>query len=226
MILRLLALLLVALPAFAQDKADVDVTTITLRAQADREVANDQVVAIVAAEESGQDPAGLANAVNRKVAAATALIKAEASVKYRSAGYQTQPVYKSSRIESWRVSHQLRLEGSDFAAMAQLVGRLQGEMLLRQLSVGLAPETRRAAEDALIAEAIASFHARAEIIRRAMKVSGYRVRSLDVGTSGGIVRPLAMEMARSGVSSSIAAPVIEGGVSTVSVSVSGAIGWR
>lgn len=226
MIARLLALLLLASPAFAQDKVDPNVTTITLRAQADREVANDQVVAIVAAEESGLDPAALANAVNRKAAAATALIKAEPSVKSRSAGYQTQPVYKSGRVESWRVSHQLRLEGSDFAAMALLIGRLQGEMQLRHLAVGLAPETRRAAEDALIAEAIAAFQARAEIVRRSMKSSAYRVRNLDVGTSGGIVRPLAMEMARGGVSSSIAAPAIEGGVSTVTVSVSGTIEWR
>ena len=109
--------------------------------------------------------------------------------------------------------------------MAQLLGRLQGELLVRHLSVGLAPETRRAAEDALVAEAIAAFHARAEIVRRSMKSPAYRVRSLDVGTSGGIVRPLAMEMAR-GAAASIAAPTIEGGVSTVTVSVSGAIDWR
>lgn len=224
--LRLVALIFLALPAFAQDKLEPDVTTITLRAQADREVANDQVVAIVAAEESGTNPAALADAVNRKAAAAAALIRAEPSVKSRSAGYQTQPVTKSGRIESWRVSQQLRLEGSDFAAMAQLIGRLQGEMQLRHLSVGLAPETRRAAEDALIAEAIAAFHARAEIVRRSMKASAYRVRNLDVATSGGFVRPLAMEMVRSAVASPVAPPSIEGGVSTVTVSVSGAIGWR
>jgi predicted secreted protein len=59
-----------------------------------------------------------------------------------------------------------------------------------------------------------------------MKASAYRVRNLDVASSGGIVRPLAMEMARGGIASSVAAPAIEGGVSTVTVSVSGAIGWR
>ena len=101
MILRLLALLLVAVPAHAQEKAEPAPSTVALRAQADREVANDLVVATVAAEETGTDTAALA-----------------AAVKSRSGGYQTFPVYKGGRIESWRVSQQLRLESADFPAMA------------------------------------------------------------------------------------------------------------
>jgi predicted secreted protein len=133
------------------------------------------------------------------------------------------PVYKGGRIESWRVSQQLRLESADFSAMAQLLGKLQGELVVQGLSIGLSPEARRAAEDALIAEAVAAFHARAEIARRALKVQGYRLRNLDIGTSGGIVRPLA-QMARA---SSAAAPVeLEAGVSLVTVSVSGTIELR
>jgi predicted secreted protein len=217
--------LLIALPAFAQDKADPNVATITLRAQAEREVANDQVVVVVAAEETGADPALLSAAVNRKMNAAAALVRAVPAVKSRSGGYQTTPLYKDGRIESWRVSQQLRLESADFAAMAQLTGRLQRELVVRGMSVGLAAETRRSAEDALIAEAIAAFRARAEIARLALKAPAWRVRSLDVGTGGGVIRPLAMEMAATRARPAEPA-MIEGGVSSVTVAVSGTIELR
>ena len=151
MILRLLALLLVAVPAHGQEKSEPAPSTVALRAQADREVANDLVVATVAAEETGTDTAALA-----------------AAVRSRSGGYQTFPVYKGGRIESWRISQQLRLESADFPAMAQLLGQLQRELVVQGLSIGLSPEARRAAEEVLITEAVAAFHARAEIARRAL----------------------------------------------------------
>jgi predicted secreted protein len=224
MILRLLALLLFALPAFAQDmKADPQVTTVALSAQADREVANDQVVVVVAAEEAGLDPAALSAAVNRKMSAAMPLVRAASGVKSRSAGYATYPVYKAGRIESWRVSQQLRLEGSDFAAMAQLVGQLQKDLVVQGLSVGLSPEARRAAEDALVTEAVAAFQARADIARRAMKATASRVRAMDIGTSGGGIRPM-LAMARQRADS--APPSIEGGTTTVAVTVSGTVELR
>ena len=52
MILRLLAAMLISLPALAQDKTDPGPSTVSLRAQADREVANDQVVVTVPAEDA------------------------------------------------------------------------------------------------------------------------------------------------------------------------------
>ncbi len=212
---------LIALPVHARDKHDPRLTTVGLQAQAEREVPNDQIVALVAAEENGKDPAALAASVNRKMAAALAAAREVPAVKARSDNYQTFPLYKEGRIESWRVSQQLRLESAGFAAMAQLIGRLQRELLVRGLSVGLSPEARRTAEDALTAEALAAFHARAALVRQALKAPGYRIRHIDVGASGSVVRPFAQEGMRATASSAPAA--IEPGVSHVTVNVSGTI---
>jgi len=215
--LALLLLLLFPLLAFAEEKS-----TVGLQAQADREVANDQVVAVVAAEDGGRDPAAIAAAVNKRLIAALAVARDYPAVRARSAGYQTSPVYKDGRVESWRVSQQLRLESRDFAAMAELLGKLQRELLVRNLSVGLSTESRRAAEDALVAEAVAAFHARAALVRAALKASGYRIMHIDVGASGAPIRPLAQE----GLRAMAAAPGVEPGTTLVAVSVSGTIELR
>jgi predicted secreted protein len=213
---RLAVFLLLFFPflVFAEDKS-----TVGLQAQADREVANDQVVAIVASDEGGRDPAAIAAVVNKRMTAALAVARDYPAVRTRSAGYQTSPVYKDGRIESWRVSQQLRLESRDFAAMAELIGKLQRELLVRSLSVGLSTESRRAAEDALVGEAVAAFHARAALVRAALKAPGYRIKHIDVGASGAPIRPLAQE----GLRAMAAAPSVEPGTTLVAVSVSGTI---
>jgi predicted secreted protein len=213
---RLLALvfLLAATTAFADDKS-----TVGLQAQADRDVPNDQVIAIVVAEEGGRDPAALASVVNRRMSAALATAREYPAVRARSAGYQTFPMYKDGRIESWRVSQQLRLESRDFALMAELLGKLQRELLVRGLSVGLSSETRRAAEDALVGEAIAAFRARAALVRQALNAAEYRIRHIDVGASGAPIRPMAQE----GLRAMAAAPSVEPGTTQVAVSVTGTI---
>jgi predicted secreted protein len=213
--MRLAALLLFCIPAALLAN---DGSTVGLQAQADREIPNDQVQAVVAAEEGGRDPAAIAAVVNKRMAAALVLARDYPAVRARTAGYQTYPVYKDGRIESWRASQQLRLESRDFAATAELLGKLQRDLLVRNLSVTLSPEARRAAEDALVAEALGAFHARAARVQQGLKAPGYRIKHIDVGTSGAPVRPLAQEMR-----AMAAAPSVEPGTTLVTVSVSGTI---
>jgi predicted secreted protein len=211
-----LAAALLLLPAQAQETLrDV----VVLQAQASREIANDQMVALLAAEASGADPVALADRVNRTMKEALAVAREFPSVKPHSAGYQTQPLYREGRIDGWRVSQELRVESTDFGETARLLGRLQQTLLLRGLSIGLSREARRAAEDALIAEAIAAFNARAALVRDAMKASGFSIRQIDLATGGeGPPRPVAFAAARG-----VAQPAVEPGSSQVVVTASGSI---
>ena len=196
---------------------------VTLQAEASREVENDQLVAVLAAEAQGANPAELAETVNRRMAQALKAAREVPGVKPRSGTYQTFPRYgKDRRIEAWNVSQELRLEATDIAAAARLIGRLQNELNLRSMSLRLSPEARRGIEDSLISEAIAAFQSRAEIARKAMKASAYRVRELHIATAGGgVPRPL-MYAERS--LAAAAAPVaVEAGTSQVTVTASGSI---
>jgi predicted secreted protein len=217
----LVVLLLLAGCASAGEQ-EAQFNVVTLEAQVSREVANDQLVAVLAVELHGPDPAELAQTANRRMAEALKVAAAVPAVKARSGNYQTFPRYdRNQRIESWQVSQELRLESADFAAATRLIGKLQETLVVRSMAVQLSTAARRAAEDALIREAIAAFHARADLVRSAMKAAGYRLRTLNIGTSGGAPPPRPFE------ARALAQPVaVEPGESQVTVTATGSIQLR
>jgi predicted secreted protein len=218
------ALLLLAPCAQAQERDPLLENVVSFEAQASREVDNDQLVAVLAVDLQGADPAVLAAAANRRMAEALKLAAAVPAVKARSGNYQTYPRHdRNQRVEGWQVSQELRLESADFAAATRLIGKLQETLAVRSMAVRLSPAARRAAEDALIAEAIAAFHARAERVRGAMKAAGYRIRSLNLGAAAGGPPPRPLEMRAMSSSAPVA---VEAGVSQVTVTASGSIQLR
>jgi predicted secreted protein len=198
-----------------------ELDVVSLQAEASREVENDQLVAVLAAEAHGANPAELAETVNRSMAEALKTARAVPAIKLRTGNYQTFPRYKGQRIDGWTAAQELRLESGDFTAAARLIGQLQQSLVVRSMTVRLSPEARRGAEDALMSEAIAAFHARADLARKAMKAGSYRVRNIAIGTSGARMAELS---ARTMVSQSPVA--VEGGVSQVTVTISGSIQLR
>jgi predicted secreted protein len=203
----------------AEQQSQFDV--VSFEAQASRDVANDQLVAVLAVELHGPDPAALARTANARMTEALKIAGAVPAVRARSGNYQTSPRYdRNQRVESWQVSQELRLESADFSAATRLIGRLQESLVVRSMAIRLSPEARRAAEDALIAEAIAAFQARAERVRASMKAAGYRIRNLSIGaSSGGPPRPFeARAMAQQ--------VAVDPGESQVTVTASGSIQLR
>ena len=210
-------------PAHAQERPETPFNLVNLSAQAEREVANDTITAVLAVDSEGADPAALADGVNRAMRDALKVAEGYRSVKARSLNYQTWPVYDKARIIRWRVRQELRIESRDFAQATELIGKLQSTLVVSGLTVGLSPEARKQAENALIVEALAAFHERSAIVRDAQKAKSYRVRDLQVGTGGGM-QPRMYAAQRGGVAaSSIAAPAVEPGASTIQVTISGTV---
>ena len=221
----LFGLVLAAVGVRAQERAEALFNLVSLSAQAEREVANDTLTAVLAAEAEGSEPPALADSVNRTMREALKLALAYKSVKTRSLNYQTLPVYEKTKIVRWRVRQELRLESQDFAQATELIGKLQSgpqsTLLVASMAVGLSPEARKQAENALIAEALAAFHERASIVRVAQKASTYRVKDLQIGASGA-QPPRPYALARMAAASP-APPAVEPGASLIQVTVSGTI---
>jgi predicted secreted protein len=218
----LLALLLVPLAAAAQAPAETLFNLVTLRADAMREVANDQLGAVLAAEAEGTDTAQLTDEVNRAMQKALAAAKAYRSVNARSGTYQTLPVYDKGRIVRWRVRQELRLQSTDIPAATELIGKLQASLVVSGMSLSVSPDARRQTENALLAEAIAAFEERARVVRDAMKAKGYRVRNLDF--SGEVPSPVRMyTLASPSVAASRSQPAVEPGTTPILITVSGTI---
>jgi len=218
----LFALLLAPLAAAAQAPESL-FNLVSLQAQAEREVPNDLLSAVLAAEAEGTEPSKLSAEINQAMQAALAIAKGYATVHARSGNYQTFAVYDKERVARWRARQELRLKSPDFAAAAELIGKLQASLVVTGMSLTVSPELRRKTENALIEEALAAFDERAEIVRAARKERGFRVRDLQISSNPVYPVPFAgapRPVARSALAP---APAIAAGTSRVLVTVSGTV---
>jgi predicted secreted protein len=199
--------------------------SVELQAEANREISNDTLNATLYAEASDADAARVADALNR---ASNDALKAAAgfkAVRARSGGSNTYPVYdRNQRLTGWRGRAEIRLESRDFQAASALIAKLQEGMQLSSLSFKVSREFRTSTENELIAEAVKAFRGRADIARQALGGKSYRLRRIAINTSGSSPPPRPMlRMSAAAAPAEVAAPQLEGGLSTVTVSVSGTI---
>ena len=194
-----------------------------------REIANDQMNAVMSIELSDRDPGRLAQQMNQVINDALRRAAAYPAVKTSSGNQHTWPVYgstltSSSKLESWRGRAEIRLESRDFKAAGELIGRLQEKLQLNGVSFSVAPETRRKTEESLTAEAIGAFRTKAESVQTAWNAKGYKLVQMSLGTNGGgMPQPLLMRASKMMDAEAVSAPAFEGGESRLTISASGSI---
>ena len=196
---------------------------VTVTATATSEVANDRMHANLRAEADNADAAQAASDVNARIARALARARGVTGVDVSTTGYSSYQISEPNRPPSWRVSQTLVVEGSDFASLASLVSKMQTAdgLLLSGLSFTVSASTRRAAEDALTQQAIRNWQRRAQSAAQGFGSAGYRVGRITI-QSNDFGRPQPMMRATVSPADARAAPVaVEGGMSDVTVTVSG-----
>ncbi|HEY5790494.1 MAG TPA: SIMPL domain-containing protein [Gammaproteobacteria bacterium] len=208
-------------PALADD-APLTYDRVQLSGSATREVANDTLVAVLFVQREGQAAAPLAAEVNAAIAWGLEQARKADGVKVQTLGYQTNPVYQNNRISGWRVRQALRLESRDSERLSTLLGELQARLALQSVGYEVSPEARRAAEEALVREALAAFRARAELVSGELGAAGYRLVQLDVDGGGPPPRPY-QAMAAMEMRAAAAPPALEAGTQDLSVTVRGTI---
>ena len=220
------ALLLLGLPAVlpaADEPGESRQTVISLDAQASRDVPNDLMRVSFFVEMEDTDPARLARDLNASAEKAVAAARTAKDVRVETSGYQTYPVRdKSNRIARWRSRYDFTVESRDFDGLSELTGRLQALAQVSGLSFTVAPDTRAKAEEALIEEAVAAFRRRAALIARSAGLGDYRIREMAVH-SDGFRPPPAPRMV---MMAEAAAPPVEGGVTSITLRISGSIQSR
>lgn len=219
-----LGFLLTPTPAVVSADEDPPVyDRVTLSVSAESNVENDVLVAVLFSQRDGPEVAGPAGEVNEAIAWAVEQAKGVPEVKLQTLDYRTHPVYRKDVLSGWRVSQSIRLESHEAALISVLIGELQQRLGLRSVGYAVSPQRRREAEDQLIAEAIGSFRARADLVARELGRTRYRIVRVDVNTGG---RPIPrMPTQRMAIASGAldAPPTLEAGTQTVQVSVSGSI---
>ncbi len=216
---KLLALWALSLAATVQAGALID-----LSAEASRPAVNDMVRASVFSEASGSNPAELARRVNGDIAEALKVIRERKGVTVKSGSQSTYPVYTQSRkIDGWRMRSELLIESKDFAAVSDLLGRLQQMRLaVGDINQMPSPETRHQAEDEAMREAIRAFQNRAALIADTLG-KAWKIKQMNINQGGGMP-PTPVFRGKAVMMAADAAPApLEAGESQVTTHVSGQI---
>ncbi|MCF6283373.1 MAG: SIMPL domain-containing protein [Candidatus Polarisedimenticolaceae bacterium] len=193
---------------------------ISLTASATQEVENDLLSATLYAQQEGQRPNTLQARVNQSISRALTLAKQQPEVSVNTLDYRTTPIYRKQIIDGWRVRQSIRLQSRETTLLSTLIGKLQGELAVASISYHLSPARRQAAENDLMAEAIAAFKQRATLIAKQFGSSEYRLVKMSISTPNGNPPQFGiqhLEMARA------SAPPIKAGSQQIRLTVSGTI---
>jgi len=214
---------LVVVGAQAQEGQDV-YDRVDLAASAEREIDNDLLVVVVYAEEQAERQAQAADRVNESIQWAIGAARRADEIKFQTLQYSTFPVYSNNRrILRWQARQALRLESSNIAELSELLGELQERVAIESVSYDVSKQARDAAEDALIAEALQQFNRRAALVASELGRDGYRIVRINIGTRDNGRMPVAFNTEMLVRSADMAAPAMEVGVQTLTVSVNGSV---
>lgn len=208
------------------DEALYDVYSLSSEASA--EVQNDLMIATLLVQQEDADPASLAEKVNSTMAWAIEQLGEFETLKVSTRDYQTYPRYDTSQVRrliGWRATQSLQIETEDFGAAGQAIQKLQEKLQVQGIRHMARESTRRAASDALIAQALDAFKARAALIQDNMGAGGYKVLDVNIqtGESSAPMFTARAEMADMMRSSVATEPALEAGTSRVNVQVFGRV---
>ena len=179
---------------------DRGATILHVSQTAERKVVRDLVRIELRAEETGADPLALQKAINRRMTAALDRARQVQGVEVETGAYAVNQEQPQGGPARWRGSQSLILSGTNADAALKLAGTLQSDgLVMSSLGFDVSPETVRAAEKDLTAEALAGLDRRAASIAERLHLRVLRYRNLEVGNAetgdGPMPRFAAMAMA-------------------------------
>lgn len=218
-LLPAVAAALFLLPASA---SAAEPATIELSADASSSADNDLGHAQLYFEATDTDTAALAARVNRRIADALEATKPYKSVKTSTVGTTTYPIHSQDgrNIDGWRMRSSIQLESRDIDALSKLIGELQKNLAISNVSMQPAPDTRSKAANVAAVDAIRAFEERAAVLANALG-KRYRIRHLSVQHGG--MSPIYPMMRTSLKAADAMSAPLQGGQSDITVNVSGTI---
>ncbi|RLZ08888.1 DUF541 domain-containing protein [Acinetobacter sp. 2JN-4] len=196
--MRTLALMTMMLGAtlsptlFAHEPEKINYNIVNIQADASRQVANDEMRAVLYIEKSHKQPAELSNQINQLMNQAQAISRKYTQVKVETGAQSTYPVYDndSRKLKEWRARAEIQLESKDFKAASQLISELQQNFQTQSINFTVSDEQRKKVENELMIEASKNFQQRAQAISQAWNKAQYNLVSLNLNTSNYFPQPI------------------------------------
>lgn len=199
---------------------------LSLQAAAASEVAQDTVTITLAAELEGPNQADVAKRLTEALNATLKEARGQQGIEARNGAYRLWPsTDRDGKITAWRGLAEVELESTEFGPAAELAARLSDRMPISRIAFSLSPEARTEEEKRLLEEAAQAFRQRASDAASAFGFADYRIRQIDLGGSGVVYaqQPQATGALRASFAAADAAPELEAGKTTVTVTVQGEV---
>jgi len=197
---------------------------LSLSASASVEVPQDTVQITLFSEVQGSNPGDIARQLNQKTSQALSQTKVQQTIQVRTGRFSVYPVNdKSGHISGWRGRTELLLQATDFEAAARLASQLGDLMQISEVHYSLSDAMQRQVETELLQQAISAFKQKADVSRRAFGYRHYKIREIQIEGRTPKLQPYINVMAAMSVSDfkNRSEVSLSGGVSTVSLTISG-----
>lgn len=177
---------------FAHEPEKINYNIVNIQADASRQVANDEMRAVLYIEKSHKQPAELSNQINQLMNQAQAVSRKYSQVKVETGAQSTYPVYDndSRKLKEWRGRAEIQIESKDFKAASQLISELQQNFQTQSINFTVSDEQRKKVENELMIEASKSFQQRAQAISQAWNKAQYNLVNLNLNTSNYFPQPM------------------------------------
>ncbi len=219
---RLIALVLFSF-SLTVSADDHTYNQISLQTSASKDVANDVLVAVLVVQENGHQAATLADRVNKKMADVLAKAERVKAVESHTTSYNSQPLYKNGKINSWQVSQQIKLTSQDFEQLGKLIADVNELARVQSMTFKVSDQRIEATKEELTKTAIAKFKTKAQLITEQFGKSDYQLVHVSIGGNQSMPQPVRMERMMMADSAKAAPPATSAGTNKITVNINGTI---
>jgi len=204
-------------------------TRVSLSAEAESQLPNDELVVHFTVEKEGKDASALRAEVNRISQAIDARLKAEEGLKVTTTDRSLAPIWEYDRLKSknirigWRLVQSTEVITQKLEAVSDWLDAIEiAGAQVKALTFRVDSETLRKARNDLRMQAIEEFRAKASDFAQGLDAPSFRI--LELQTDSPEVYPIRADAMQEMSSAKVAAPpVFRAGESRVSVRISGTI---
>lgn len=211
-------------PALADSDNTPRYRLIQLQADATREVANNQMEAILFTELNSKSPASLSQDISKILNEAMRQAAKYPQVKVSTGAQNTYPVYDDkNKLSSWRARAQIELKSTDFKATSDLIAALQDRMQVQSINFSVSDQERKRVESELLVEASQAFQQRARLVQQSWQATGFELVSMDLNAVNNDRPPILYAMAARDAKGPAESQNVQGGNSQIRVNASGSV---
>jgi predicted secreted protein len=216
--------LLLITPHFALADNDQHFNQVNLQASAVGHVENDTLQAMLVVQESGSDPAHLAELVNRKMTKALDKAAKFTHVDKQTTNYTTRPMYKNNVIHSWQVMQTIKLSSMNFEQLGELLKQLKPLANIQSMHFTISDQVLEETQDELTVQAITKFRSKSAMIAKQFGKSSYTLVHVSIGNNYHAPRPMMERGAMvADMQMKSTEPALSAGTNKVTVNVNGTI---